>query len=319
MVPYKVHIRGLDTFNPAEVKAYVSEHFSSGQFDRVEWIDDVSANLIFKSESTAQEALLALAAVEIADATQLPPLESLPAKTFSGKPNSTLQVRFAVASDKKIAGAAARSRFYLLHPEYDPEERRRRGDFDRSKYRDRGDRGRDRDRRSGRRRDDRFEDESEPFDVSLYDDDEAALAKRAPMKSRSRRGSISSGDEDDYARRNRDKELFPNRRPRGSGVAGRDRSASPMRDDARMEMDDLAKDQEAAARNRDRARAIKDRLSRDIKPRDSTDNKSRELFPNKVSASAPASRAQMDQVDERTVLTSGMSRLSLCINHLYRL
>lgn len=313
-MPYKIHIRGLDTFNPNEVKAYVAEHAGSTQFERVEWIDDSSANLIFKSESTAQEALLALASVEIADATQLPPLESLPAKSFSGKPDSSLQIRFAVAGDKKAAGAAARSRFYLLHPEYDPEERRRRGEFDRGKYRDRSDRGRDRDRRSGRRRDDRYEDESEPFDVSLYDDDEEALAKRANARPRPRRDSRSDRedyDDEEYARRNRDKELFPNRRPRGSGVAGRDRSASPMRDDARMETDDLARDEEAAARNRDRARAIKDRISRD--------NKSKELFPSKVSASAPGSKAQMDQVDERTVLSSGMSQLSLCTKFLHRL
>lgn len=288
----------------------MAEHFGSGQFDRVEWIDDVSANLIFRSDSTAQEALLALASVEIADATQLPPLESLPAKAFSGKPGSTLHVRFAVATDKKAEGAAARSRFYLLHPEYDPEERRRRGEFDRGKYRDRGDRGRGQDRRSGRRRDDRFDDESEPFDVSLYDDDEAALAKRANIKPRARdaRDSKSSEEDDNYARRNRDKELFPSRRPRvGGGISARDRSASPIRDDARMELDDLAKDREAAARNRDKARAIKGRLSKDIG--------AKELFPDKLSSSAPGSKAQMDQVDEGTVLSSGMSRMSLCLNH----
>ncbi|KAK1770487.1 hypothetical protein QBC33DRAFT_555965 [Phialemonium atrogriseum] len=321
IVPYKIHVRGLDTFNPEEVKGYVAEHFSSGLFDRVEWIDDSSANLVFKSESTAQEALIALSSVEIADATQLPPLEALPAKPYSGKPDSTLLVRLAVTGDRKEVGAAARSRFYLLHPEYDPEERRRRGGSNRGNYRDREGYGRDRDRRGARRgdrRDDRRDDrrrdnrygdeESEPFDVSLYDDDEASLAKRANLKPRLPRASVSSGDEDRYTRRNRDKELLPNRRPRErDGISGRDRSASPIRDDLRMEVDDLARDQEAATQNRDKARTIKDRLSKD--------NRAKELFPTKLSSSAPGSKAQMDQVDEGTILSSGMSRMSLYINH----
>jgi Nuclear cap-binding protein subunit 3 len=174
-VPHKVHIRGLDTFNPEEVKAYLAEHFSATQLDRIEWIDDSSANLVFKTESTAQDALISLAAVEVADPTQLLPLEAVRAKGFAPKPDCVLQVRFAVTGDKKVTGAAARSRFYLLHPEFDPEERRRRGEFGRGKYRDRDDgyrRGGD--RRSGGRRDRQEDDNPEPFDVSLYDDDPEA-------------------------------------------------------------------------------------------------------------------------------------------------
>jgi hypothetical protein len=286
------------------VKAYVAEHFSAGRFERVEWIDDSSANLIFSSESTAQEALVALATVEIADATQLPLLENISAKPFSGKPESNLLVRLAVTGDRKAAGAASRSRFYLLNPEYDPEERRRRGEFNRSKYRERDGYGRD--RRDGRRRDDRYgEDEPEPFDVNLYDDDEEALAKRANAKARpARRGSRSSEDEDRFARQNRGKELFPNRKAKD-----RDRSASPARDGSRMEVDDLARDREAALQNRDKARAIKDRLS--------NDNSVKELFPTKVVSSAPGSKAQMDQVDDRVILSSGMSRMNLHHDYSY--
>jgi hypothetical protein len=303
-----VNIRGLDTFTPEDVRAFVAEHFGSSTYEKIEWIDDTSLNLVFETESLAQGALTALAGVEIADVTQLPPLQSIPAKTFSKKPDSNLLIRFAVGSDRKIAGAAARSRFYLLHPEYDPEERKRRGEI-RGRYRDREGYGRR--ELNGRRKDNRIDDyDVNTFDVSLYDDDESALAKRAEPRSqrgsvgRLRRESLGSDDaERDYLRRNREKELFPSLRPRDrNGGQRRDRSASPPRDNTRMEIDDLARDQ-AALRNREKARAVKDRLAKD--------NSAKELFPTKVAASAPGGKAQMDQVDTRTVLTSGMSRLSI--------
>ncbi|KAL2137537.1 hypothetical protein VTI28DRAFT_9168 [Corynascus sepedonium] len=315
LVPYKVHIKGLDTFNPDDVKGYLAEHYSTSELSRVEWIDDTSANFIFKSERIAQEALVALAAVEIADATQLPPLEDIPAKSFSQKPESTLRVRFAVEGDRKVARASERSRFYLLHPEYDPAERRRRGDLGRGRYRDRDDRYR-RNGRSDRRRDSRDDEEPESFDVNLYDDDASALATRARRNSRPRRRSISSSsDTRRAAQRNRDKELFPNRLS-GGGRGLRDRSASPVRDrdgDAEMDLDEDAR-AAAALRNREKGRSIKERLSRDSSAKElfpSKDvNRAKELFPSKVSSSG-GSKAQMDKVHDTTVSTSGMSRSSL--------
>ncbi|KAK0728236.1 hypothetical protein B0T26DRAFT_619752, partial [Lasiosphaeria miniovina] len=326
VVPYKVHVAGLDTFNPDEVKAYVSQHNDGGQFDRIEWIDDSSANLIFRSEAAAQEALVALAAVPIADPTQLPPLESIRAKDFAAKPDSVLLVRFAVVSDKKVVGAAQRSRFYLLHPEYDPEERRRRG-----KYRDRDDRyngrGRNDRRGGGRRRDSRYEDdEVETFDVSLYDDDPVALAKRASVRgrptSRHRRSVSTVSSESDRlrsaARRNREKELFPDRRISANGGFGsgrdRDRSASPVRDrdgDARMDLDDEARTS-AELRSREKGRAIRERQTRDTSTRDNSvkelfptkANAVKELFPTKLASASSIGKAQMDQVDDSTVLAS---------------
>ncbi|OIW29628.1 hypothetical protein CONLIGDRAFT_680463 [Coniochaeta ligniaria NRRL 30616] len=304
IVPYKVHIRGLDTFTAEDVKAYVAEHFGSS-YEKIEWIDDTSLNLVFGSESVAQGALTALAGVEISDVTQLPPLQSIAAKPFSKKPDSSLHVRFAVGGDRKIAGAAARSRFYLLHPEYDPEERKRRGEI-RGKYRDREGYGRrnDRERGSGRRKEERIDDyDVNTFDVSLYDDDAPALAKRATTDPRARRESSGrlrrespQSDEGnrDYAQKNREKELFPNLKSRDrNGGSRRDRSASPIRDDTLD--DDLARDR-AAVRNREQARAVKDRLAKD--------NAAKELFPTKVSTSVSGGTARMDQVDTRTVLTS---------------
>lgn len=146
------------------------------------------------------------------------------------------------------------------------------------------------------------------FDASMYDDDSSALAKRVTAPgSRARRDSSgrlrrrdSPGSDEEYARRNREKELFPNLKSRDrNGGSGRARSASPPRDDA---MDDLERDR-AAIRNREQARSVKDRLAKD--------NAAKELFPTKVSSSAAGGKAQMDQVDARAVLSSGMSRLSL--------
>ncbi|CCC11300.1 hypothetical protein SMACR_04003 [Sordaria macrospora] len=332
LVPTKVHVRGLDTFNPQEVKDYVSEHCGLTQFDRVEWIDDTNANLVFRSEALAQEVLVALASVAIADPTALPPLEEVPAKGFSGKPDSVLFVRFAVQGDRKVVGAAARSRFYLLHPEYDPEERKRRGEFRDRRYRDRDDgpRGRKnyRNDRNDRRRE-REEEEGEPFDVNLYDDapDSTALSKRVTRpgstrpRSRSRRGSVSSNFSTEsnrlrsYSRQNREKELFPDRR-RSRSPRQRNRSASPLRDrdsPARMDLDaerDNRYRDAASLRSREKGRAIKERLARTEPLRDrsrddnttkelfpSKTNKPKELFPTKVSSTI-GSRAVMDQVEE---------------------
>lgn len=316
-------MRGVDTFTPNDVKAYLQEHFGSTTFEKLEWIDDTSLNFVFASESTAQDALIALASVPIVDATQLPPLETIPAKSYSAKPDSMLSVRFAVTGDKKLPRASERSRFYLLNPDYDPEVRRRRGDF-RDKYRERDGHGRrnGRDRRNSPRGDNRIDDyETETFDVNLYDDDETSLAKRITTKSAPRRGSSArlrdSPESDDGRRRasrqNREKELFPDKRaPARKGYSSRDRSASPVRDEGRMELDDLARDREAIGRNREKARALKDRLSaRDKTPKELFPSKTgKDLFPTKVSSGADG-KAQMDQIEAPVVLTSGMSRLSL--------
>lgn len=265
LVPYKIHIRGLDSLNPEEVKVYVAEHYPGSAFERIEWIDDTSANLIFSSESTAQEALVALASVQIADATQLPLLELLPAKSFSKKPKIGLGIRFAVAADRKQRGAAERSRFYLLNPEYDPENRKKYRDRDSEVYRCR------------HRRDDT---PPEPFDVNLYDDDAGALAMRNADSRPRRRRSLTPPDYDSdrhamsYRNSNRNKELFSTQ-PNGRYSSYRDRSASPGRErNGDMNLDDVSSDG-SAARNRLRARTIKERLSRS--------NRSKELFPEKSS------------------------------------
>jgi hypothetical protein len=231
----------------------VKTHY--GQLDRVEWIDDTSANLVFSSDHTARDAFIALTTVEIADPSALAVGESLPAKAVAEKPEINLQIRFAVQSDKKQAGAALRSRYYLLHPEHDPEERRRRQqDNYRNRYRDR-------DGRNGgerRRRRDSEEDEI-PFEASMYDD--------VPRSARNRRHS-DDGDRRSYTSENKGKELFAGHR------RGRDRSASPARD--RDGDDSMGEESRPSSLgNRMRARSMKDRLS--------ASNQSKELFPTKSS------------------------------------
>ncbi|KLU84890.1 hypothetical protein MAPG_03924 [Magnaporthiopsis poae ATCC 64411] len=98
LCPAKVHIRGLDNMNPNEIKAYFDEHAGGLQYKHIEWIDDSSANLVFASESSASEALIALSAIDVADTAQLPVLELLPAKPCGAKPGTTLQERLSAAA-----------------------------------------------------------------------------------------------------------------------------------------------------------------------------------------------------------------------------
>lgn len=278
--------------NPNEVKAYVAEHYSEEPMERIEWIDDSSANLLFGSDAAATRALSSLALEDLLDISQLPLRKLIPAKPFSKRPEVTLQVRPAVATDKKQVGAASRSRFYLLNPEYDPEERRRR---DPRKYRERDGDG------NGRRRgrDSRRDDYGDQFDASMYDDDQATLSSRTSPAQRRRRSYTPDSDEDRQARRyrsdNRGKELFPN----GSGSRNgfrRDRSASPTRDRDDDRMTDDTQSDAAGTRNRNRARAIKSRLSHG--------KQTRELFPDKTGTGS--GRLGDDVEDTATLLAKGI-------------
>lgn len=275
IVPTKLHVRGLDTLHTDDIKAYVKSHF--GPLEKVEWIDDTSANIVFASESTAREAIVALSSIEVADATALPPGETLPAKPLEGRPEISLLVRFATQGDRKQAGAALRSRYYLLHPEHDPEERRRRQQEQRSRYRDRdGD-----SRRGGRRRRDSDE-ENVRFEASMYDD--------APRPTRSRRHSDSEDHPRSYAAENKGKELFSGRPSR------RDRSASPRRDANGDSDGDAYMDRRTSSSRNNRAEA------RSIKGRLTADNNAKELFPTKKSGRG----GQLDQL-ERSI---GSARLT---------
>ncbi|KAI1430989.1 hypothetical protein GGR50DRAFT_698444 [Xylaria sp. CBS 124048] len=295
--PSKVYIKGLDAMNPTDVKAYVAQHCSdSMELERIEWIDDSSANLLFASESVASRALASLAA-EPTDVSQLPARHLLRAKPFSTRPDIILHVRPSFENDKKQAGAALRSRFYLLNPEYDPEERRRRDEARRYRSRD----GDSATRRHGRQT--QTSDSDAPFDVNLYDDSYSAAT--APTKARPRRRrshtpnyETSEREADSYPRSNRGRELFPestgSRRRTSNG-----RSASPARDrDGDLNMNGPAVDGSAAARERNhhRAHAIKSHMARQ--------NRAKELFP--AEATSGGGRLGDTVEDTATLLSKGI-------------
>ncbi|KAI0140556.1 hypothetical protein GGR57DRAFT_509331 [Xylariaceae sp. FL1272] len=292
----KVHIRGLDMMNPNDVKAYVAHHCAASDVTmiRIEWVDDTSANLLFADDALASRALQLLAASPGDNALPHLPLRTfLPAKPWAGRPEIQLQVRPALESDKKQVGAAQRSRFYLLNPEFDPEERRRRTDARRY---------RDRQRDSFSRRRSRHDDDADdPFDVNLYDDGPAA-ATTTHSRPRRRRSYTPDSDAEEarrnsYRPSNCGKELFPTGGSRAQHRS-RDRSASPWRArDGDRDMDGsspgAASSSAARDRNRHSAHAIKSHISRQ--------NRSRELFPTE-SKSASANGRLGDKVEDAAAL-----------------
>ncbi|CAI4212153.1 unnamed protein product [Parascedosporium putredinis] len=69
LVKTKVYIRGLDVLTTEELKSYLLEH--STPPNRIEWIDDTSANLVFESESIAYDAFSSLSTIPITNCTFL--------------------------------------------------------------------------------------------------------------------------------------------------------------------------------------------------------------------------------------------------------
>ena len=279
LTPIKVHLRGLDDLTTNDIRSFASEYFSASK-PTVEWVNDSSANLIYETPELAHEALIAFAAFEVADVSQIPLLQTIPAKSLPLHPRTSLEVRLAVVGDRKQPGARERSRFYLFNPEHDPAERRKRGGpRGGSKYRDRNDGGyRSQQYNDHEQRKRQLDDEDAGFTANLYDDDEAALNAR---RKKGRQDSTSSGSfEERNGRHARSrgaagKELFPDRVDRGGGRL-RDRSASPVRDrdgdredDARSRRRDMA-----ASANRQKAQMIKEQL------RETTSSK--DLFPKKI-------------------------------------
>jgi hypothetical protein len=217
---------------------------------------------------------------------RLPPLQLIPARPFPAHPETKLEVRLSVRSDRKQAGARERSRFYLFNPEYDPGERRKRESYDRRSRR--GYRDRDDGSYHQHRRDD--------FDASLYDDSDATRRLRTST-SHSRlesKSSVSSEEYDGeidrrvYFPKGVGRELFPDRVTREDHRRFRGRSASPTRDSDGdgdhtleghlTEQSRLCTTARSGKANRLHAQTIKARLTR-------MESEPKELFPQKISAS----------------------------------
>ncbi|PYI00958.1 hypothetical protein BO78DRAFT_411840 [Aspergillus sclerotiicarbonarius CBS 121057] len=272
----KVHVRGVDELTTDNIKQFSLEHFTLEEPSRVEWIDDTSANLIYSSAEMGLQALSALTQMDAEeDASTLPALRLRSAKLLSSHPDSVLQVRSAIKTDRKKPRAHEASRFYLMHPEHDPRERLRRelsdrrrsggdtsdGDYRRRRF----------DGRELRRRRDRDADEN--FSANMYDD--APRASPDPSesdRSRDRRGRRGGN------------ELFPEE-GRLSGRL-RNRSASPGRDTL-MEGGYIDHDrQDSRRRFRERSPQLDRRNGgKELFPSSgarSSDSNTRELFPNRT-------------------------------------
>lgn len=263
--------------------AFAAEHFQSESPTRIEWIDDTSANMIFSNPDVTSNALHHFSIDNTAPIT-LSPSQLRTAKTFSKHPELRLELRIAFSTDQKKPRAHEASRFYMMHPEHDPREKRR---YEVSS-RDHGYKRRRYDRKEQRRREEL--DDHEGFDSGMYDDDPTS------NKGGSRRGSYSDYssfeelDADGGARRRRRRggDFYRPRKFSEPGRASRDRSASP--------------DQASGVRNVRRRTASRAHLShradsspagnsgKELFPASNASNTNRalegtELFPNKISAS----------------------------------
>ncbi|KAJ9656950.1 hypothetical protein H2201_008353 [Coniosporium apollinis] len=307
--PEKVHIRGVDNLTTADIKFFASELYPSDLFVRVEWIDDTSANIVYQTAEAATAALAAFSDFyQVVDPALVPLSELRKAKKLATHPDADLQVRQAFSTDVKKKGAREASRFYLMNPDKDPSERRKRFDSRRGRGGRRasdenGDYRRRRfdDREHRRRRDGEQE---VAFDVSMYDDDAGAAPTRPAAHSRreSYSGYSSSGEGPGRRRaggRGRDDgDLFANRvakKPDETYGRLRDRSASPAGEgDGRLGFEN----DETTARRRLRRRSSTPPPAyrkRDPNPHPSG-NVGKELFPAKepivILSSPPANSAK---------------------------
>ncbi|KAJ5115438.1 hypothetical protein NUU61_001197 [Penicillium alfredii] len=269
----KVHVRGVDELTTDHIKQFALSHYDREEPTRIEWIDDTSANIIYTSTESGLQALAAFTQVNgEEDASALPPLRLRSAKLLSSHPDSVLQVRSAVKTDRKQPRAHEKSRFYLMHPEHDPRERLRQelADRRRNGEADDGDYTRRRfDDREHRRRRDR---DGDLFNADMYDD----------------RGASSYSDSDrgrGGRRRRGPRELFPEDDDRASGRL-RNRSASPGRDT----LEDRDRIERAGHNGRRQFRERSPQLSRntgkELFPSAGESNSgARELFPNKPTSS----------------------------------
>lgn len=268
----KVHVRGVDELSTDNIKQFAIGHFAAEEPTRVEWIDDTSANLIYSSPEIGIQALSALTQVgEEEDPSALPALRLRSAKLLPTHPDSVLQVRSAVKTDRKKPRAHETSRFYLMHPEHDPREKlrleladRRRqgsetsdGDYRRTRF----------DGRELRRRRDR--DNDEMISADMYDDRADTSTDYDGERGRSER------------KRPGQLELFPEEGGRSSGRL-RNRSASPGRDTLGS---DRLEPSRHDRRFRERSPQAKRRNDKkELFPSESESN-ARELFPNKPATS----------------------------------
>ncbi|GAB7336255.1 hypothetical protein MBLNU13_g09014t1 [Cladosporium sp. NU13] len=280
IVPCKVHLRGLDDLTTQKIVQGVREVCDTELYQRLQWIDDTSANLIFDTEAAAADALAALSAEEESE-----PLRLRAVKPLEALGGAQLQARMAVEADVKVAGAKDRSRFYLMNPQYDPDSRPRK----RKNLREQGPRY----KRTRRQSKDeifhrRNSQQSTPFNVDFYDDAPPAVEPAV------RRPSVSSASSYDVRKKTRSGEdLFAGRdNGRLRRNDSRDRSASPDRDgDGRY---GFSEEQPYRRTARQRS-ATPPRLRRNRENQDARLERSKELFPARDTTSTLKSNGHAPQ------------------------
>ncbi|KAL9542637.1 hypothetical protein MBANPS3_008516 [Mucor bainieri] len=103
--PSAIFLHGVDDMSTADITTYAN----SPLLVKVEWINDSSCNLAFK---TAEDALQVAHTLLSQPVPALDHRTLVPAKPFGSHP---LSVRIATDHDVKERGARERSRYYLLH------------------------------------------------------------------------------------------------------------------------------------------------------------------------------------------------------------
>ncbi len=213
----------MDDLTTTDIRSFSTEHYPSSPPIRVEWINDASANIVFDNPATASKALVGftLTSDELG-VSSLPDLHLRRAKTLSTHSASVLHVRTALTTDQKRPRAYETSRFYLMHPEHDPREQRRRGDRNSNGIHH----GRGYSPGEHRRR--RLRDYEEGFDPSMYDDDPASGRRDSTELSSDEyhngSGHSSRRRADSY-RPARDRSASPDRQ--GTGDTRRKRQRTP--------------------------------------------------------------------------------------------
>ena len=167
----RIHIRGVDDFHTNDILAFANDHDPEADV-HVQWIDDTSANIIYKTKEAAREGILKLTSQPTtSEEVAANPFDLRQAKSLASRPASMLMVRVAQAGDRKKKNARDASRYYLMHPDEDPTERMRRefangrgprgdGEYRRRRYDD----------REHRRRREKDQNAEIDFTASMYDD-----------------------------------------------------------------------------------------------------------------------------------------------------
>ena len=220
LAPHKVHIRGgLEDLTTSDIQAFSFEHYPQNEDPpRVEWIDDTSANIVFGREETAMAALRHFTLTFEKNELQ-PPSQLRAAKPLSTRPGSSLYVRIAMLTDQKRPRAYEASRFYMMHPEHDPREQRRRsGSFhENSDYRRKGYSNNEHRRR-------RQHDKEDGFGAPMYDDGRPSSRRDSMSPSVNGHGIEQRGNG-----RFRGDSYRPARDEKNGARTSRTRSASPIR------------------------------------------------------------------------------------------